>query len=163
TDGLFVLALIHCLLESGKVDLDFLVRYTNAHYLVIDAAGDPDHGLLARNDGDRPGAWDWTPGWPAGAETVGLDPAPLGSHAVAEGRRARRAFALLAERYLAPDYAPESVAGRCGIPAATIRRIAAEIAEVAFERPVVLDQPWTDTAGRRHPTMIGRPVAMHAM
>src|SRR5262245_14593485 len=163
TDGLFVLALIHCLLESGKVDLDFLVRYTNAHYLVIDAAGDPDHGLFARDDGDRPLAWDRTRDGPTDAETVGIDPALLGSYVLADGRHARPAFALLAERYLAPDYAPESVAGRCGIPVATIRRIAAEIAEVAFEQPVVLDQPWTDTAGRRHATMIGRPVAMHAM
>ena len=35
TDGLLVLALIHCLLEAGQIDLDFLVRYTNAHYLVV--------------------------------------------------------------------------------------------------------------------------------
>jgi sulfite dehydrogenase (quinone) subunit SoeA len=163
TDGLFVLALIHCLLESGKVDLDFLVRYTNAHYLVIDAPGDPDHGLFARDDGDRPLAWDRARGGTADAETVGIDPALLGSYVLADGRRARPAFALLTKRYLAPDCAPESVAEHCGIPAATIRRIAAEIAEVAFEQTVVLDQPWTDTAGRRHATMIGRPVAMHAM
>jgi hypothetical protein len=30
-------------------------------------------------------------------------------------------------------------------------------------RPIVIDQPWTDWAGRRHDKMIGRPVAMHAM
>ncbi|HET9107613.1 MAG TPA: molybdopterin oxidoreductase family protein, partial [Steroidobacteraceae bacterium] len=77
--------------------------------------------------------------------------------------RARPAFALLAERYGGEEYAPETVAGRCGIDAASIRRIAAEIAEVAFNRQVVLEQPWTDTAGRRHATMTGRPVAMHAM
>ena len=38
-----------------------------------------------------------------------------------------------------------------------------EIAEVAFNQPVVLDQSWTDTAGRQHQTMVGRPVAIHAM
>ena len=39
TDGLFVLALIHELLKAGKVDLDYLVRYTNAH-----RSGDPRAG-----------------------------------------------------------------------------------------------------------------------
>lgn len=163
TDGLFMLALIHCLLESGKVDLEFLVRYTNAHYLVVDAPGDPDHGLFARDDSGQPLAWDRARGGAVDAETVGIDPALLGSYGLSDGRRARPAFALLAERYMTPAYAPESVAERCGVPAATIRRLAAEIAEVAFEQPVVLDQPWTDTFGRLHATMIGRPVAMHAM
>lgn len=64
-----------------------------------------------------------------------------------------------------PDdaHAPEALADRCGVPAETIQRIAAEIAKVAFERAIELDQPWTDTAGRTYPQMIGRPVAMHAM
>ena len=30
--------------------------------------------------------------------------------------------------------------------------IAAEIADVAFDQPLVIEQPWTDTLGRRHPT-----------
>ncbi|HYZ42179.1 MAG TPA: molybdopterin-dependent oxidoreductase, partial [Stellaceae bacterium] len=58
TDGLLVVALIHCLLEAGQIDLDFLVRYTNAHYLVIDASGDPDHGLFARDKQGKPLAYD---------------------------------------------------------------------------------------------------------
>ena len=39
TDGLFVLALVHELLRAGKVDLDYLVRYTNAAWLVIAGPG----------------------------------------------------------------------------------------------------------------------------
>ena len=39
TDGLFVLALIHELLRADRIDLDYLVRYTNAPWLVIDAPG----------------------------------------------------------------------------------------------------------------------------
>ena len=35
SDGLFALALVHELLKAGKVDLDYLVRYTNAPWLVI--------------------------------------------------------------------------------------------------------------------------------
>ena len=70
---------------------------------------------------------------------------------------------MLAERYLDGRYAPEAVADRCGVAAATIRRLAKELADTAFDQAIELDQPWTDTQGRRHETMIGRPVAMHAM
>ena len=34
---------------------------------------------------------------------------------------------------------------------------------IAFEHAITLDHPWTDFRGQRHPTMAGRPVAMHAM
>src|SRR3546814_7622990 len=44
-----------------------------------------------------------------------------------------------------------------------MRRLAGELAHAAFEQEVVIEQPWTDWAGRRHERMIGRPVAMHAM
>ncbi len=163
TDGLLVFALIHCLLESGKVDLEFLVRYTNAHYLVIDAPGAADHGLFARDGEGRALAWDRATGTAAPAEEAGINPQLLGRYTLADGRAARPAFALFAERFLAPEYAPEAVAATCGVPAETIRRIAAEIAEIAFNQPVVLEQPWTDSNGRRHETMVGRPVAIHAM
>jgi sulfite dehydrogenase (quinone) subunit SoeA len=163
TDGLFVIALIHCLLDSGRIDPEFLVRHTNAHYLVIDAPGTAEHGLFARDADGKPLAFDRTTGGLADAEAGGIDPALLGTYTLANGRTARPCFALLVERYSAPEHAPEAVADRCGVPAATIRRIAAEIAEIAFNQPVVLNQPWTDTAGRRHETMLGRPVAIHAM
>ncbi len=39
TDGLFVLSLVHELLKAGKIDLDYLIRYTNAPWLVIDDPG----------------------------------------------------------------------------------------------------------------------------
>jgi hypothetical protein len=69
----------------------------------------------------------------------------------------------MAERYLADDYTPAAVAEATGIPAEQIRRIAAEIAHVAFKEEIVLDRPWTDAWGRKHDKMIGRPVSMHAM
>jgi anaerobic selenocysteine-containing dehydrogenase len=163
TDGLLVLALVHCLLEAGQIDLDFLVRYTNAHYLVIDAPGDPDHALFARDKEGKPLAYDRRSKSFVDAEAVGIDPALLGTFRLPDGRSAQPAFARAAERYLSPEFAPEAVAARCGLPTATIRRIAAEIAEIAFKQPIVLDQSWTDTAGRQHPTMVGRPVAIHAM
>jgi sulfite dehydrogenase (quinone) subunit SoeA len=163
TDGLLVLALIHCLLEAGQVDTEFLVRYTNAHHLVIDAAGEAEDGLIARDESGRELAFDRNSNSLVAALAAGTDPALTGEFALRDGRRARPAFELLVRRYARKEYAPEAVAARCGIEAADIRRIAAEIAEVAFNQPVVIEQPWTDTGGRRHATMTGRPVAMHAM
>ena len=163
TDGLLVLALIHCLLQAGQVDTEFLVRYTNAHHLVIDAPGAADHGLIARDGNGRALSFDRNSNSLLEATTIGMNPALTGEFALRDGRRARPAFELLVERYARKEYAPEAVAARCGVDAADIRRIAAEIAEVAFNQPVVIEQPWTDTGGRRHATMTGRPVAMHAM
>ena len=60
-------------------------------------------------------------------------------------------------------YCPEKAEAAIGVPASTIRRLAAELAHTAFQETITLDQPWTDTHGRRHEKMIGRPVAMHAM
>ncbi|MEO1790564.1 MAG: molybdopterin-dependent oxidoreductase, partial [Pseudomonadota bacterium] len=72
-------------------------------------------------------------------------------------------FHLIAQRYLAGEYAPEAVAETVGIPAERIRGLAAELADVAFEQAIELDRPWTDFRGQTHQTMIGRPVSMHAM
>src|SRR3954463_4490677 len=55
TDGLFVLSLVHELLKADKIDLDFLVRYTNAPWLVIEAPGTAEHGLFARDEAGRGG------------------------------------------------------------------------------------------------------------
>jgi anaerobic selenocysteine-containing dehydrogenase len=158
TDGLFVMALIHELLKADKIDLEFLVRYTNAPWLVM-----KDDGLFARDAAGNPLCWDTKTNAAASALSADVSPKLVGEVTLADGRRATPVFELMALRYLSPEYAPEAVAERCGIPAATIKRIAAEIAHAAFEQQVVIDQPWTDWAGRRHEKMIGRPVSMHAM
>lgn len=162
TDGLFIFALIHCLLKADVVDLDFLARYTNATWLVIDNPGGADHGLFARDDKHKVVAWDVKAGKAVPANGTDFAPAVVGTFDLEDGRRATPAFQLLADRYMSDEYAPEAVAERCGVAAERIRRIAGELAD-AFNDPVVLDQPWTDWAGRRHETMIGRPIAMHAM
>ena len=73
-------------------------------------------------------------------------------------------FQLIAERYLDPQYAPDAVSERCGMPADTIRRIARELAAAAFDSESDaadrLDRHATAASTR---TMVGRPVAMHAM
>ena len=163
TDGLFVGALMHELLRAGKVDLDYLVRYTNAPWLVVRNPGEADDGLFARDADGNPLCWDVTKDAPANALAVDVSPALKGQFTLPDGRVAVPSFQLLAERYLDPAYAPGVVAERTGVDADTIRRIAAELAHAAFEEQVVLDVPWTDWAGRRHEKMIGRPVAMHAM
>ena len=163
TDGLFVLALIHELLHAGKVDLDYLVRYTNAGWLVIDQPGAADHGLFARDKDGKPLSFDAKAKKLVNATLPDIAPALTGRHKLPDGREAVPSFQLLAERYMDKAYAPEMVADRCGVDAATIRRLAAELAEVAFEQTIELPIRWTDWAGRTHDTIIGRPVAMHAM
>ncbi len=162
TDGLFAFALIHELLLADKVDLDYLVRYTNAHWLVVQNPGGADDGLFARDAEGRALCWDRAGGL-ALAEGNGISPVVIGEFVLSDGRRAVPVFQLLAQRYLDPQYAPDAVAERCGVPADTIRRIARELAAAAFDEPVVIDQPWTDTHGHVHEKMVGRPVAFHAM
>ncbi len=163
TDGLFAFALIHELLRAGKVDLDFLVRYTNAPWLVIDAPGTGEDGLIARDADGHPLCWDQNAGAVANALSADVAPALRGRFDIGDGRQAVPAFELMAKRYLDERYSPDAVAERTGIEAATIRRIASELAHAAFEQEIVLDVPWTDWAGRKHDKMIGRPVSMHAM
>ena len=163
SDGLFVSALIYELMQAGKVDLDYLVRYTNSHWLVIQHPGGANDGLIARDKDGEPLAWDKNQNKAVGANTLEIDPALNGTFTLADGSQVVPVMSLIAERFLDSKFAPESVAEDIGIPADTIKRIASELAEAAFEREIVIDQPWVDWAGRKHDKMIGRPVSMHAM
>jgi len=163
TDGKFVLALVHELLRSDRIDLDYIVRYTNLPWLTIRNPGGADDGLIARGLEGEPLCWDGATDRPANAMLAGVTPRLAGEVTLPDGRRAIPAFELMARRYLDDAYSPDAAEIETGVPAGTIRRIAAELAETAFERSIVLDQPWTDWAGRRHDTMVGRPVTMHAM
>ncbi len=156
TDGLLILSLIHCLLAAGKIDLDYLAKFTNAPLLVVDTG--PDKGMIAKNAESQPFVIDRRTGMPAPWDGRGVQP-DLG--AVYGGNRT--VFQHMAERYLSPDYAPEAVADRCGIAAVRIHALAAELAQVAFDQAIVLDQPWTDFRGDTHENMPGRPVSFHAM
>ena len=162
-DGLFVMALIHELLRTRKIDLEYLARYTNAAWLLIDAPGTDDDGLFARGPSQAPVVYDLD-GQTIVANDKFVGRAALhGTYTLADGRPARPAFELLARRYLEPAYAPDAVADEVGVPAATIRRLAAELAAAAFERRVELDIPWTDVWGRHHDKVVGAPVSIHAM
>jgi anaerobic selenocysteine-containing dehydrogenase len=174
TDGLLAGAFIHELLRNDRVDLDYLVRYSNAHYLVIRNPGGADDGLFARDaEGNALCAARVETAASASigalrsrilrADAADISPLVVGEYTLDDGRVGVPAFDLFAGRFLSDEYAPDNVAGRCGIDAQTIRRLARELAEVAFEQAITLPQRWTDAQGREHAEMIGRPVAMHAM
>ena len=163
TDGKFVLALVHELLKADQIDLDYIVRYTNLPWLVIQNPGEADDGLFVRGIDGEPICWDTGTNQAADARLAGVSPALTGTHTIENGQKAVPAFALMAERYLDDSYSPEVAEKETGVPAQTIRRVAAEIADVAFKQQIEIDQPWTDWAGRQHDKMIGRPVSMHAM
>ena len=176
TDGLFAFALVHELLRMDRIDLDYLVRYANAHWLVVRNPGGADDGLFARDaDGNALCALHPSPDAPspqplsreersfARADATGISPAVVGEYTLPDGRIAMPVFQLIVERYLDPQYSPDVVSERCGIPADTIRRIARELAEAAFDSGLSLPVAWTDAWGREHAEMVGRPVAMHAM
>ncbi len=163
TDGLFAFALIHELLRMDRIDLDYLVRYANAHWLVIDNPGGADDGMFARDADGNAWCWDAAANAPVDANHIDISPAVVGRYTLPDGRNARPVFQLIVDRYLDPQYAPDAVSERCGIPASTIRRIARELAEAAFDSKLELPIAWTDAWGREHATMQGRPVSMHAM
>jgi anaerobic selenocysteine-containing dehydrogenase len=163
TDGLLILAVIHELLRARKIDVDYLVRYSNAPWLVVDAPGTADHGLFARDGEGKPMVWETVTERAVPAGTKGAHAALSGRFELADGRSAVPSFQLLAEKYLDPKYAPEAVADETGIAPETIRGLAAEIARVAFEEEIVVEQPWTDMHGERHQGYVGRPVSFHAM
>jgi anaerobic selenocysteine-containing dehydrogenase len=72
-------------------------------------------------------------------------------------------FHKMAETYLDPQHDAANVAERCGVSEETIRRLAAELAHVAFEQEISLPIKWTDFRGEKHDKMIGRPVSFHSM
>lgn len=156
TDGLLILSLIHCLFQAGKIDLDYLAQFTNAPLLVVEDG--PEAGMILKNAESQPFVIDRITGQPAPWDAKGVQP-DLG--AVYQGNRT--VFQHMAQRYLAPEYAPEAVADRCGIPAPRIRALAADLARIAFDESIEIAQPWTDFRGNSHDKMIGRPVSFHAM
>ena len=129
---------------------------------MIHEPGAEDDGLFLRDAEGNPLSWDTKTQGPTDARSVDLSPALTGSRRV-DGRTCVPVFQLIAERYLDETYSPDAVAESCGITATDIRRIAAELAHVAFKQAIELPVAWTDWAGRRHETMRGRPIAIHAM
>ncbi|VAV97958.1 Anaerobic dimethyl sulfoxide reductase chain A, molybdopterin-binding domain [hydrothermal vent metagenome] len=168
TDGLFIFALIHELLRAEKIDFDYLARYTNSHWLVYDNPGKENDGLFVRDKKGNPLCFDLKTKKLMDATNAAnakkVKPAFVGERSTGRGKpKARPVFELIARRYMADEYSPDAVAEAVGLKAADIKRIAAEIAHAAFEEEIEIDVAWTDWTGKKHKTMKGRPVSMHAM
>ncbi|WP_371153358.1 molybdopterin oxidoreductase family protein [Jannaschia sp. 2305UL9-9] len=162
TDGLLILALVHCLLKAGKIDLAYLRDFTDAPVLIDADPASATHGLALVDDDGHKLVWDKVQQRPRCYDAEDVAPDLTGTWE-RDGIIHRTVFAHLVEKYLDAQYAPEAVADRCGIPAPRIRALASEIARVAFDEAIEIEQEWTDFRGRKHKTMTGRPVSFHAM
>ncbi len=162
TDGLFITALIHELMKAGKIDLHYLAQYTNAPVLLDSDPDSESFGLFLRDKDNKPLVIDRNTGKKAAFDKKGIKPDLNGSIRV-KGISHTTVFHKMAETYMAPEHDAANVAERCGISEETIRRLAAELAHVAFEQEISLPIEWTDFRGEKHKTMTGRPVSFHAM
>jgi anaerobic selenocysteine-containing dehydrogenase len=170
TDGALLLALCNEIITRGLYDREFLARYSNAGQLVNCDANSAEEGLLVR-DPTSPEVnenypqnhlwWDRVTDRAVATHTVGADPFLFGEFNLPEGTTVKPAFQLLADRVR--DCTPEWAADLTGIPAATIRRLALEMAVTARNQRIELPIPWTDAWGVEHETVTGNPVAFHAM
>jgi anaerobic selenocysteine-containing dehydrogenase len=162
-DGLLALSIVHVLLSRELFDWEFLVRYTNAPWLVVQTPGQKGDGLFLRDEAGNPLVWDLEKESFVSALEADIAPALFGEFVAPDGRPVKTVMTLVAERYLDERYAPRNVARECGVPAETIERLALEMAHVAFKETIELDIQWTDVWGRKHDKVVGRPVAMYAM
>ncbi|MFW2542713.1 molybdopterin oxidoreductase family protein [Primorskyibacter sp. 2E107] len=162
TDGLFILSLIHCLLKAGKIDLSYLARFTNAPFILDSDPKSEGYGLALRDEDGKPQVIDRRTGRLAPWDGQGVQP-DLTGHFRKAGVTHASVMHRIVERYMDAQYSPDVVGPKTGLTPERIRRIAAELARVAFDEAIVLDQPWTDFRGERHEQMIGRPVSFHAM
>lgn len=162
TDGLFILSMLHCLIKAGKIDLDYLSQFTNAPVLLDETDGSAEEGLFLKDKDGKALVIDRNTGKLAPFDGKGVYPDLAGTHRKA-GVTHRTVFHHMIERYMSEEYAPEAVAERCGISAKRIRKLAAELADVAFNQAIELDRPWTDFRGKKHDKMVGRPVSFHSM
>ena len=163
TDGMLALSLAQVLLKSGRIDEEYLLRFTNCAWLVQDSPGSERHGLLARGADGKPLIWDRKKEGPAPAFESGISPELFGEYELPGTGKSQTAMTLAAKRILDERYAPRNAAQVCGVPAADIERLADELAAAAFGFELTVAGEWTDWTGRRSSGFKGRPVAMHAM
>lgn len=164
TDAMLALSMLHVLLKHDQFDWEFLIRYTNAAYLVVHTPNEKGHGLLLRNENGKPLVWDMKLEAATDGTLPSITPALFFDGEV-NGKPVKSVMTLIAEEYLDDQYSPAKASEICGVPAEQIERLALEMAHVAFKESIEVDVPegWTDWAGRKHYKFIGRPVSMHAM
>jgi anaerobic selenocysteine-containing dehydrogenase len=169
TDGALLLALCHVLVRDKTFDQTFVEQFTNAAQLVIDRPGTAEDGRFIKADvTDKPPlydqmdqmVWDLDQDLAVPMRARPDRPAIEGCYEV-NGQTVRPAFERLKDRLT--DCTPEWASDITGISARRIEQLAKEMADVAlnqsFSRPI----QWTDSFGKTHQEVIGRPVAFHAM
>jgi anaerobic selenocysteine-containing dehydrogenase len=111
TDGLFAGALIHALLEAQRIDGEYLLRFTNAPWLVIENPGAADDGLVLRNAAGTALVYDPQTEGTKVAGTYGINPPLMGRFTLADGRKVVTSFTLVAERFLSKGLRARSRVG----------------------------------------------------
>lgn len=122
TDVAFALGLCRELIRLGTIDREYLTRHTNAPFLV------GADGMFVRAGGKEQ-VWDAGQNAARPFDAPGVQPALEGEFTVG-GARVRPAFQAFREHV--EPYTPDHVAGICGVPAESVRRIARELAEQAL-------------------------------
>jgi anaerobic selenocysteine-containing dehydrogenase len=130
-DVVMLLAMARTMIEAGAIDEEFLTNYTNAPDLVGD-----DGKVLKSADAKASLVWDTVSGT-AKPFTADVKPALKGSYAV-EGKTYRTAFQVFADSV--KDITPQNAEEICGVPAATIVRLAQTFAkEARIGETIVID------------------------
>ena len=163
TDGLLILSLIRELFLSSKIDVDYLRRYTNSPWLVMKNPGADNDGLFLRDKSGQPQIIDRLTGKTVSYNTKGVSPEMSGKIKLKNGGFAIPVFKIMHDTYIDSTYSPENISNKVGISPNRIRKFASDLADAAFAKEVIINQPWTDWKGEKHKAMIGRPVSMHAM
>ena len=163
TDGLLILSIIRELFLLNKIDVDYLRRYTNSPWLVIQNPGSDNDGLFLRDKAGKPQIIDRLTGKIVSYNTKGVSPDMSGEIKLKNGSFVIPVFKIMYDKYINDIYSPENISKKVGISPQRIRKFAFDLADAAFSKEVVINQPWTDWKGEKHKQMIGRPVSMHAM
>lgn len=121
TDLAFFLALANALIEKGYIDQEYLLKYTNAPFLV------KSDGHFLKVDGKEQ-VWDTTTSSAKAYDTKEISPALDGTYSVG-GSNVKTAFQLLKEH--AAQYTVEWASKICGLPATSLSKVAEELGKNA--------------------------------
>ena len=154
TDGLLILALIHLLMAAGKIDLDYLAALDQRRPCwSIEDPDAPDIGMLLRDE-RRPARWSWdrARSKPVAAGTPTASSPRLPAPINVGPTHAMPVFQLHGRRIPRPGTTrPRPSPPACGLDPPRIRRLAAELARVAFDE-ADHDRPPLDRLPRRRAT-----------
>ncbi|MBI4393063.1 MAG: molybdopterin-dependent oxidoreductase [Euryarchaeota archaeon] len=133
TDMAFGLALAHMIMAGGKIDREYLTKYTNATYLVGEDGLFLTKTVKVTKDGKETDVakelvWDTATGTAVPFDAAGVTPALEGSYAI-DGKNAKTGYELFKTHV--EQYTPTWAASVCGVPEASIRQVAKDLVENA--------------------------------